>query len=439
MENDLTGGGGEGGMFGGNGADVSSLYKGKKGKVQILGRQVISTLYMLVRNVKMYDAENEIFAQPLEALRETINTILAVDGKFELHAAGTVLSLNGMMIQVDFASLENVRHLTNEFKARDIGGLAVSRPVQTVELKAFLRAFGAGHENVEESMDGTVAVKFHKYRTIVEQLNKRSEAEIQQHRKIDRKKYALTVYARAVFYMRSFIDDVQRGGALPSTAPCSRLVRDFVDICKDQREHFLGMSTARQANEYLAYHSVNTSLLSVVIGSELKMSREQLHDLGKAAMLHDIGVALSMDQSALNKQGALTREEKDRLSQNPLYAAKVLLKGRPLDIGALKCILAAHEAKVSYCKSERDSSGRMRWIARDLGLFGRIIHVASSYDALTSARPYREAFSPEAALGMMCQEMKHEFDPMVLQLFCKVLAGQTTQLLAPGQNTFTVA
>ena len=421
------------------GASVDSLYKGKKGKIQQLGRQVISTLYMLVRNVKMYDAENAIFSQPLELLRETINTVLAVDGKFELHAAGTVLSLNGMLIQVDFASLENVRHLTNEFKARDIGGLAVSRPVQTAELKAFLRAFGAGNDASEEAMDGTVAVKFHKYRAIVEQLNKKSEAEIAQHRKVDRKKYALTVYARAVFYMKSFILEVQKGGALPSTAPASRLVRDFVDICKDQREHFLGMSAARQAHDYLAYHSVNSALLAIVIGVELKMTREQLHDLGKAALLHDIGVALSSDQNALNKQGALTREEKERIAQNPLYAAKVLLKGRPLDLGALKCILAAHEAKVPYCRSERDASGRMRWIARDLGLFGRIIHVASSYDALTSARPYREAFSPEAALGMMCQEMKHEFDPMVLQLFCKVLAGQTTQLLAPGQNTFTVA
>ena len=412
--------------------------KGRKSKLQALGRQAIGTLYMLIRNVRMYDADNEIFSQPLEQLRECINTVIAVDGKFDLAAAGTVLTLNGTIITVDFSSLENVRALTNELKARDMGGLQANRPVHIQELKAFLRAFSAQDQNID-AVDGLVNVKVAKYRAIVEQLHKRSETEIQQHRKIDRKKYAFAVYARAVTYMKRFIAGiVSRKDELPTNTPAVRLVRDFVDICLEQkgpdgkgappeRNMFLGMTTARQSADYLPYHSVNTCLMSIVVGTELGLAREQLFDLGRAALFHDVGAA-GADQGILNKVGALTPEERYVVAQNPYIGAKVMLKARPLDLGALRCILAACEAKQPYFRIEADpTTGKSRWHLQSLGLYGRIIRVCSTYDALTSARPYREAFPPSTAIAMMTTQMKHEFDPHLLATFVKVLAGVQVQ------------
>ncbi|HEY4219876.1 MAG TPA: hypothetical protein VGO62_01005, partial [Myxococcota bacterium] len=368
--------------------------KGRKGKLQALGRQAIGTLYMLVRNVRMYDADNAIFSQPLETLRETINTVIAVDGKFDLAAAGTVLSLNGTVISVDFSSLENVRSLTNELKQRDMGGLLATRPVQLMELKAFLRAFGAQEMNPDE-IEGLVNVKVSKYRAIVEQLHKKSEAEIQDNRKIDRKKYAFAVYARAVTYMKRVLTAIAVGkDDLPSSAPAIRLVRDFVDICLEQkrpdgsqappeRNMFLGMTSTRQAHEYLPFHSVNTALMSIVVGAELGLPREQLFDLGRSALFHDVGAA-GADQAILNKVGALTHQERVVVAQNPYIGAKVMLKARPLDLGALRCILAAAEAKQPYLRIETDpTSGKARWHLQSLGLFGRVIRVCSTYDALT--------------------------------------------------------
>ncbi len=410
-------------------SEGSVAAKGRKGKLQEFGRQAISTLYMLIRNVRMYDADNAIFAQPLEQLREVINIVIAVDGRFDLAAAGTVLSLNGTMVSVDFSSLENVRSLTNELKSRDMGGLQATRPVHVAELKAFLRAFVSTDQAVE-AVDGLVNVKVSKYRAIVEQLQARTDNEIQSHRKIDRKKYALAVYARAVAFMKRFGECAQRGVDLPDMAPAVRLVRDFVDICTEQkaahasveRNLFLGMSTTRQSSDYLAFHSVNTCLTAVALGAELGLGREQLFDLGRAALFHDAGAA-GGDQGILNKAGALTREERTVVAQNPLIAAKLMLRARPIDLGALRCIVAAYEAKLTYFRVDRDAAGETRYSVQQLGLYGRIIRVASSYDALTSARPYREAFSPDIALSMMCTQMKHEFDPHLLSTFVKVLSG----------------
>ncbi len=415
-------------------ANEAQAAKGRKGKLQELGRQAITTLYMLIRNVRMYDAENAIFSQPLEQLRETINTVIAVDGKFDLAAAGTVLSLNGTIITVDFSSLENVRSLTNELKERDMGGLQATRPVTVQELKAFLRAFAQTEQSLE-TLEGLVNVKVAKYRAIVELLHKRSETEIAQHRKIDRRKYAYAVYARAITYMKRFAEAVTSGSdELPNMGLAVRLVRDFVDICLEQkgtagksapveRNLFLGMTTTRQSHEYLQYHSVNTCLMAIVVGSELGLGREQLFDLGRAALFHDVGVA-GADPAILNKVGSLTMHERTLVAQNPFISAKVMLKARPLDLGALRCILAAHEAKQPYFRIEHDlKAGKARWHLQNLGLYGRIIRVCSTFDALTSARPYREAFQPDVAVAMMCTQMKHEFDPHLLATFVRLLSG----------------
>jgi HD-GYP domain-containing protein (c-di-GMP phosphodiesterase class II) len=246
------------------------------------------------------------------------------------------------------------------------------------------------------------------------------------------------VYARAVTFMKRFIDAVAAGKQdLPSMAPAVRLVRDFVDVCVEQRgpdgkapperNMFLGMTTTRQSNEYLPYHSVNTCLMSIVLGAELGLSREQLFDLGRAALFHDVGAA-GGNSAVLNKPGMLTQQERTVVAQNPLIAAKVMLKARPLDIGALRCILAASEAKQPYFRIEHDpKAGKVRWHLQTLGLYGRIIRIASTFDALTSARPYREAFPADVAIAMMCTQMKHEFDPHLLATFVKVLTGLATE------------
>jgi HD-GYP domain-containing protein (c-di-GMP phosphodiesterase class II) len=401
---------------------------GRRAQLQAFGRQAIGTLHSLIRDVPLDDVDSAIFHQPFQLLRECINAVIAVDGRFDLAAAGTVLALNGIVIAVDLSSLGNVRALTNALKSRDVGGLQASRPVQQEELKIFLRAFAVQNTSME-SVDGLMNVKVIKYRTVVDMLQKRSELEIAQHRKIDRTQHAFSVYARGVTYLNRFIEGVTaQEDQRPMNAPALRLVRELVDICLEhkgvpERNIFLGMARTREPREYLPYHSVNTCLLAIVVGTELGLAREPVFNLGRAALFHDVGAA-GADAAVLNKVGALSTHERNVVAQNPYIAAKMMLKPRPLDLGALRCIVVAAEAKQPYFRIETDAaSGKTRWHLQSLGVFGRIIRVCSTYDALTSSRPYREAFAPAAAIAMMCTQMKHEFDPHLLATFVKVLAG----------------
>jgi HD-GYP domain-containing protein (c-di-GMP phosphodiesterase class II) len=421
---------------------VGAPQRGRDTKLQQLGRQTISTLYMLVRNVKMYDPDNDIFIQPFENLRNAINTIVAVDGAYQLQAVGTTVYINGKQIQLDFASLDNVRFLTEEFKTRDVGGFNVNRPVQVQELKDFIWIFSSQNDK-ETDEDGAIGrkllnIKIGKFARIQEQLDKQEDAAIEAEQKVDRKKYAMTVYARSVYYMRRFIERLQSGGQLPSMQPAQRLVQDFVDICVEQRSHFLGMTTTRSIEDYLMYHSVNTCLISIVFGHELGMSRSQMHELGMAALFHDIGMA-EIDQEIINKRRTLTKEERKKIDLFPLHTVKTLLKGRSLDGQMTKRIIAAYESKVDYSIPMKDPQGNVKLVMPkiELGMYGSIINIAACYDALTSARPFREAYGPEVALTLMMSDMMYKFDPFLLRVFMKVMAIQPVRVLQPGQQSIS--
>lgn len=406
-------------------------------KISRLGVTAVSTLYMLIRNVRLHDPSNAIFERPFASLRDAINTIVGVEGNFNIKAAGTTIYLNGKQLRMDFTALDNVRFLTDEFKKKDVGGFGVTRPVQLKELQDFIWIFSRENQNLAEE-DGAggrklTNIKVGKFSKIKEQLEKEEENEIEQAKQVDRKKYALTVYARAIYFMRKFVERLRGAGTLPAMARAARIVQDMVDVCFEQRNHFLGMTTTRSVEDYLEYHSVNTSLLAIVYGNELGMSRSALHELGMAALFHDIGMA-DIPVAVLNKPKGLSKDERRMVDLFPLFTVKTMLRGRFLDAPTVKRMVAAYESKIDYSLPVKQPDGSVKLMLPkvELGTFGKIIAICATYDALTSARPFREAYGPEVAMTLMVGDMKYKFDPVMLKIFMKVMAIQPIKILKKG-------
>ncbi len=111
-----------------------------------------------------------------------------------------------------------------------------------------------------------LAIKIARWSKLREKLEKEK---LDDDEKVDRKKYAITVYARAVFFISKYLDSVRKGTPM-AAARALRLVQDLVDICFDAKVHFLGMTTMHQESDYLVYHQVNTCLLSIVFGGRAR-------------------------------------------------------------------------------------------------------------------------------------------------------------------------
>ncbi len=410
-------------------------------KLQGLARSLVAGLYMLVRSVKMYDPENAVFQKPLHQLQDIINQIIGKEGRLELTGVKESFYLNGMLVKVDLNSIENQRYLLSEMRSKDVGGFTLTKPVTVSELKNFVWIFSKEQANASEE-DGLanrklLNMRVAKFSKLKEKLNKDLDNPGDQ--KVDRKKYAMTIYARAVFFITKYLESVRAGKPI-NASKALRLVQDFVDISFEQRTHFLGMTTMRREADYLVYHQVNVCLMSIVFGAELGLTKPQLRDLGYIALFHDAGMA-TLSEELSTKRGALTPEEKQTVQRAPLISVRNILMEKGFSRSTLLRVVTTFEHKTDFGTAVRDSRGNIQMIIpkTNLGVYAKIIAICDAYDALTSKRPYRDAYGPEVALMLMWSEMRNKFDPELLSVFMRVMAIQPVKVLSKRQQSLSVS
>lgn len=408
-------------------------------KLQTAGRQLVSALYMLLRSVKMYDPDNHVFEKPLAQIQETMNQIIQRDGKLELMGVKQSFYLNGMLVKVDMSALENVRTLLEEMRSKDVGGITLLRSVSIPELKNFIWIFSKEQSDDadEDGVSGKklVSMKLAKWSKLKDKLeNEKDESEA----KLDRKKYAMTCYGRAVLFVKKYFESLKNDKPI-ATSKVLRVIQDLVDISIDHRTHFLGLSTTKSDGEYLAYHSVNTALMTIVFGAELGLTKPQLCDLGYIALFHDAGMGTIPDE-LLNKRGALSVDERNTINKAPLISISNILMEKQINRSTLLRLVTTFEHKSEYGTAVRDGQGNIQMIIpkANLGLYAKVISISATYDALTSKRPFRDAYGPEVALMLMWTEMRNKFDPDLLKVFMRVMAIQPIKVLTKRQQSVQI-
>jgi len=168
-------------------------------------------------------------------------------------------------------------------------------------------------------------------------------------------------------------------------------------------------------DDYTYYHSVNVAVLSIVIGVALDMDKEELRNLGFAALLHDIGkVFISKD--ILNKQSHLTPDEFEVIKNHSLLGSDHLKKEYYINDRSYMGILDHHERYGGGGYPNNIKGVR-------ISLYGRIISIADVYDALTSDRPYSKALLPSEAMEYIMGATMTLFDPKIVEIFAKKIAA----------------
>ncbi|MHB8878740.1 MAG: HD-GYP domain-containing protein [Myxococcaceae bacterium] len=423
---------------------VDSFGREHSDKLQALARSLVSGLYMLIRSVKMYDPDNAVFEKPMGALRETINQIISKENKLELVGVKDSFYLNNMLVKVDLSAIDNMRYLLGELRSKDVGGFTLMKPATIPELKNFIWIFSK-EQTADAGEDGIgdrklLSMKVAKWSKLKEKLSKEDEkAGEDAEAKIDRKKYAMTVYARAVFFITKYMASLKTAKPV-NTSKALRIVQDFVDISFEQRTHFLGMTTVKRENDYLVFHQVNVCLIAIVFGCELGLTKPQLRDLGYIAMFHDAGMG-TIPEALATKRGALTPEERSLIQKAPLVSVRNILLEKGITRSTLLRVVTTFEHKAEFGTAVRDAHGNIQMIIpkSSLGMFAKILAICDVYDALTSKRPFRDAYGPEVSLMLMWTEMRNKFDPELLKVFMRVMAIQPVKILSRRQQTLSLS
>ena len=155
-------------------------------------------------------------------------------------------------------------------------------------------------------------------------------------------------------------------------------------------------------------HCIRVARTSVELGKKLGLGEQELEALYRGALLHDIG-KVAIPDSILLKPGPLTEEEWQIMRLHPQYAHDLL---SPIDFlqPSITVPWRHHESW--------DGSGYPgRLAGKDIPFFARIFALIDVWDALSSDRPYRNAWTPEKAREYIAARSGIQFDPEITRVF----------------------
>ena len=159
-------------------------------------------------------------------------------------------------------------------------------------------------------------------------------------------------------------------------------------------------------------HSYRVTELTVKLAQALNMSEEEIMHIRRGALLHDMG-KIGIPDSILHKPAKLTEEEWVMMRRHPQFAYEMLST-----IEYLRPSL-----DIPYSHHEKwDGTGYPRGLkGEEIPMVARLFAVADVWDALTSDRPYRPAWTEEQALAYIREQSGKHFDPQVVDLFFEVI------------------
>jgi len=159
---------------------------------------------------------------------------------------------------------------------------------------------------------------------------------------------------------------------------------------------------------YTRGHSQRVTLYSIAIAEELGVEGQELEDLYRASVLHDLG-KIGVREAVLNKPGKLTEEEFADIICHPETAVRIL-EPIPFFRPLLPAILHHHE--------RFDGKGYpSRLVGKNIPLASRIMTIADTFDAMTSTRAYRKALPVADAIAEIRRCSGTQFDPDIVPAF----------------------
>lgn len=179
----------------------------------------------------------------------------------------------------------------------------------------------------------------------------------------------------------------------------SKTIRALADIV-DKRD------------KYTAEHSSRVSEYVVRIAEQMKIPNEEAVNIKIAASVHDLG-KMGIEDSIINKNGSLTDEEYAQIKKHPEIAYELIKNLRPYEKSAA-LVLHHHEWV--------DGSGYPKGLKNsEIPMGAKVIGVADAYDAMTTIRPYRGAFTTEKAVYELKRCSGTQFDTKVVDALIEVL------------------
>ena len=192
------------------------------------------------------------------------------------------------------------------------------------------------------------------------------------------------------------------------------IVVGFIYSYQKESNIFKLLSPVKAQSEYTYTHASNVAILSMHQADSMGLPQKTVHDIGIAALLHDVGKLLIPD-GILEKDGKLTEDEYHEITKHPYYGAVYLSKVK--DLTPLAPIAAfEHHMRFDRTGYPKRPNGKAQHFC------SQIIQISDVFDALRSKRPYKREWRVEEILALLKRNAGTEFNPEFVDNFSETIA-----------------
>jgi len=370
-------------------------------------RTAFQSLTAVLKSVTLYPEEHPVLLAAADKFLEKIEELLLDRKEAAFYLIGGELFFETLSVPID----KNLSLIMEQFAARDIGGIVFKQGIASAEIIRFAgmiskeSAFSAGEEDLNMLLAGEGIIHIMLHRALL--VDKQAGAAIK-----EGKKRASDIFKETIEALKEIVQAVHSGKA-SSMRKVNSVIQIMVDNVLDDRDALMGLTNIKMYDEYTFAHSVNTSILSVSLGSYLSLDKPQIAILGVAALMHDIG-KVTIPGEIINKPGKLTDEEWKYVERHPIDGALLLSNVRGVSKLAM---VAAFEHHQHGEKGYPEVEGKYKRHP-----FSQIVSLADSYEAITSSRVYySNRISPDAAIRILLKNKGITCAPVLLQAFINMI------------------
>lgn len=319
----------------------------------------------------------------------------------------------GVFVRLERANWFSHPFLFSSFKIKDSDQIAIIRELGITELicvpeksdvlprkpsDAAEMAAPPSHTPAPEVLDELWELKKERTRRLQEKKQRIAECENR--------------YNSSVKDFANIMKGIIRGNA-QSVLEAEAFVERLADHFLGDTESTLHLMNVMGRTEPIYSHSLNVAVLSMMVGREMALGREDMRLLGMGALFHDIGKS-RIEKKLLKKPGPLSRPEQELMERHPAFGMEILQEIEEFPDEALDIIYQHHE--------RMDGSGYPQGLSGEIiHPLARIVSISDAYDTLCNSKDPEEALTPYLALSYMFGQQKKLFDTESLASFIRCL------------------
>lgn len=197
------------------------------------------------------------------------------------------------------------------------------------------------------------------------------------------------------------------------TEGLEEIIINFIKTFRREAKILRLLSPVKSYSEYTYTHATNVAVLSMFQADFLGIDEGLLHDIGVAALLHDVG-KLFISKEILEKKGALDDKEFEEITRHPSNGAAYLTKVENITLLAPVVAFEHHRKYDGTGYPKFSLNGKKQHIC------SQIVAISDFFDALRSWRPYRRAWDVKEILALMKNNSGKDFNPFLVDNFIRM-------------------